>query len=34
MTDPQPLGGPGHDHFAFNNWSVPLTFDNLRITPL
>lgn len=34
LTDPQPLGGPGHDHFAFNNWSVPLTFDNFRITPL
>jgi hypothetical protein len=34
LTDPHPLGGPGHDHFAFNNWSVPLTFDNFRITPL
>lgn len=34
LTDPHPLGGPGHDHFAFNNWQVPLTFDNLRITPL
>ena len=34
LTDPQPLGGPGHDHFAFNNWSAPVTFDNLRITPL
>ncbi len=34
MTDPEPLSGPGHDHFAFNNWQAPLTFDNLRIKPL
>lgn len=34
MTDREPLGGPGHDHFAFNNWQAPLTFDNLRVTPL
>lgn len=34
MTDPEPLAGVGHDHFAFNNWMVPLTFDNLRIRPL
>jgi len=34
MTDPEPLAGTGHDHFAFNNWMVPLTFDNLRIRPL
>jgi len=34
LTDPHPLSGVGHDHFAFNNWSAPLTFDNLRIRPL
>jgi hypothetical protein len=34
MVDPDPLAGPGHDHFAFNNWSSELWFDNLRIDPL
>lgn len=34
MTDPEPLEGRGHDHFAFNNWESDLWFDNLRITPL
>ncbi len=34
MTDPDPLAGPGHDHFGINNWEASLTFDNLRITPL
>jgi hypothetical protein len=34
MTDPAPLDGIGHDHFAFNNWQSELWFDNLRITPL
>jgi hypothetical protein len=34
MTDPDPLYGPGHDHFAFNNWKSDLWFDNLRIEPL
>ena len=34
MTDSQPLEGPGHDHFAFNNWQSELWFDNLRIEPL
>ena len=34
MTDPKPLEGPGHDHFAFNNWQAELFFDNLRIEPL
>lgn len=34
FTDNAPLEGPGHDHFAFNNWSSRLTFDNLRISPL
>ena len=34
MTDPDPLSGRGHDHFAFNNWQSDLWFDNLVITPL
>jgi hypothetical protein len=34
MTDPSPLWGPGHDHFAINNWETELYFDNLKITPL
>lgn len=34
MTDGDPLEGPGHDHFAFNDWQSELWFDNLRITPL
>jgi len=31
--DAQPLRGPGHDRFAFNNWRSPLYFDNLVINP-
>lgn len=34
MTDPKPLSGPGHDHFAFNDWEAELWFDNLRVDPL
>lgn len=34
MTDPEPLHGQGHDHFAFNNWESEVYFDNLRIEPL
>lgn len=34
LDDPSPLEGRGHDHFAFNNWETPLTFDNLRIEAL
>jgi len=34
MNDPNPLEGPGHDHFAFNDWEAELWFDNLRITAL
>ncbi len=32
--DPEPLAGPGHEYFAFNDWEVPVHFDNLVITPL
>lgn len=34
FTDPDPLAGPGHEHFGFNDWEAPVCFDNLRITPL
>ncbi|HEX7478251.1 MAG TPA: family 16 glycoside hydrolase [Polyangiales bacterium] len=34
MTDPDPLAGPGHDHFAINDWDAALTFDNFRVRPL
>lgn len=34
LKDPEPLAGEGHDHFGFNNWLTPLSFDNLRIRPL
>jgi hypothetical protein len=34
LDDPQPLEGPGHEYFAFNNWETDTWFDNLVITPL
>jgi len=34
MTDHHPLRGPGHDHFAFNNWQSELWFGKLRVEPL
>lgn len=34
LEDPQPLVGPGHDHFGFNGWEAGACFDNLKITPL
>lgn len=34
LEDAEPLQGEGHDHFGFNDWEVPVCFDNLRITPL
>lgn len=32
--DPSPLGGRGHDRFAFNNWASLAYFDNLKIEAL
>jgi len=32
--DPQPLEGPGHEYFGFNNWETDTWFDNLVVTPL
>jgi hypothetical protein len=34
FADPEPLAGPGHDALGFNDWEVPVCFDNLVITPL
>jgi len=33
LEDPQPLAGPGHEHFAFNDWNVPVCFDDFLVTP-
>ena len=32
--DSQPLSGPGHDHFGFNDWDVRVCFDNVKVVPL
>jgi len=32
--DKEPLLGPGHDHFGFNDWEVKACFDNLSATVL
>jgi hypothetical protein len=32
--DGAPLVGEGHDRFAFNNWDVPVYFDNIRVIDL
>ena len=34
FDDGQPLRGDEHRYFAFNNWEVPLYFDDLRIYDL
>jgi hypothetical protein len=34
FADTAPLVGAGHDHFGFNDWSVKVCFDNVRVTPL
>lgn len=34
MVDGDPLTGTGHDHFGFNDWEVPVCFDNVKVTPL
>jgi hypothetical protein len=34
LTDASPLKGEGHDHLGFNDWEVPVCFDNLVIVPL
>lgn len=32
--DPSPLKGAGHRYFAFNNWTAPVEFDNVKIYDL
>ena len=34
LTDEAPLAGPGHDHLGFNDWVIPVCFENVRVTPL
>ena len=34
LEDPEPLVGKGHEHLGFNDWDVPVCFDNVRVTPL
>jgi len=34
FADAQPLSGPGHDHFGFNDWEVPVCFDNVKVVAL
>ena len=32
-TDPEPLGGPGHEYLGVNDWEAEVRFDNLVIRP-
>ncbi len=34
FDDPNPLTGPGHDHWGFNEWDAAVCFDNVRASPL
>jgi len=34
LDDPEPLRGPEHEHFAFNNWESEVYFDDLVIREL
>jgi len=34
FEDPEPLAGPGHEYFGFNDWDVPVCFDDVLVTPL
>ncbi len=34
MNDPEPLTGPGHEHFAFNNWETEVFFDDVSVFEL
>ena len=33
-TDPEPLGGHGHEYLAVNDWEADVYFDNFSIRPL
>jgi Farnesoic acid 0-methyl transferase len=32
-TDPEPLGGAGHEYLGVNDWEADVSFDNLSIRP-
>ena len=34
FDDSEPLAGPGHEYFGFNDWDVPVCFDDVLVTPL
>jgi len=34
FDDSEPLAGPGHEYFGFNDWDVPVCFDDVVVTPL
>ena len=34
FSDTKPLKGEGHENLGFNDWEVPVCFDNLKITAL
>jgi hypothetical protein len=34
FEDAEPLAGPGHEYFGFNDWDVPVCFDDVLVTPL
>jgi hypothetical protein len=34
FDDPDPLAGAGHEYFGFNDWDVPVCFDDVVVTPL
>ena len=34
FDDPAPLAGPGHEHFAINNWESEVYFDDLVVYEL
>jgi hypothetical protein len=34
FDDSEPLTGAGHEFFGFNDWEVPVCFDDVLVTPL
>jgi hypothetical protein len=34
LTDDEPLTGAGHEYLGFNDWDLPVCFDNVKVTPL
>jgi len=33
-NDSEPLSGPGHEYFGFNDWDAKVCFDNVKVVPL